>query len=291
MILLSKEILGKWIEPNGNNNNFMKFLGTNNFSTKIFVLASLGSVFLLYLFFQFSFLYLDNFQFFSWEQNQDNFSVSAFDKTEKEKTESDYRNYYDYTRETNGKNKDMFITRNPELGEKVTSPVLDSSDPSRGDKDSQVTIVVYSDFACSFCAEQEEMIRELIKKEYLGKVRLIRKDFPENDKESFSWRAARAARCAEQQGKYWEYHNLLSQAEKEFGKERFINLARQTGANKEEFQNCYEKKEVDNLIMKNIKEANDLGLPGVPYFYINEQEILGKLSETELKRIIKMELD
>lgn len=197
------------------------------------------------------------------------------------------RNYYDYS----NPDEDMFITRNPNLREKITEPVIDSNDPSLGPKDAEVTIVEYSDFDCEFCGEQEMRIKEFLTKDFQGKVRLVRKDFPEARESSISWQAARAGRCAQEQNKYWQYHDLLYTTDRGLNKSSILDLARQADLNFRQFKDCYEEGRQDYLIKLNIREANDLGIPGVPYFYINDREILGEISREELRRMIEAEID
>jgi len=196
------------------------------------------------------------------------------------------RNYYDYS----NPDEDMFITRNPNLRKKITEPVIDANDPSLGPEDAKVTIVEYSDFDCEFCGEQERRVRDLLKGEFQGKVRLVRKDFPETDKQSASWKAARAGRCAQEQDKYWQYHHLLYTTDRGLNKSSFLDLARQAGLNFSQFRDCYQEGRQDYLIKLNLQEGSDLGIPGIPYFYINDQEVLGEVSKEELKRMIEAEI-
>lgn len=186
--------------------------------------------------------------------------------------------------------KDPFITRNPQAeSRQLTEPEIRSSDPSLGDTNSPVTIVQFSDFKCEFCHRQEKVIQDL-RKEYKNKIRLIWKDYPENDPDSISWRASRAAACAQKQGSFWKYHDLLYQSDKKMGQDLFMQLASRADLDLVQFKKCLKKEKVDHLIEQDIQEANSLRISGIPFLYINNQEIMGALDKESLKRIIEIEL-
>lgn len=246
----------------------MKFFKRENLSTKLFVTSSIGAL----VVFWFCAAFLVLFLFGTDSRNADD------DKKKEVKKQS-------------SEVKDPFIRRNPNLELDITEPILDSSDPSIGNKDATVTIVEYSDFECSFCAEQEKNVRQLIREKYKDKVKLAWKDYPTADKSASSFKASRAARCADEQGEFWSYHDKLFEAEREMNKGLFIDIANELDLNLDNFLSCYKEGKVDDKIMSNIKEADELGLPGVPFFYVNDQEILGSIEKENLEKIIKVELN
>lgn len=187
--------------------------------------------------------------------------------------------------------KDPFITRATSQKE-LSSPIVVSDCISLGKEDAPLTIVQFSDFKCEYCQKQEEIIKELVREEYEEEVRLVWKDYPINDKKSISWLASKAARCANKQGKFWEYHDLLYDNSKELNKDLFLQLAEKLELDKSSFSKCFQEGEdIDNRIEGNIKEANSLGINGIPFLYINDREFMGKLSREELKRVIELELN
>ena len=78
---------------------------------------------------------------------------------------------------------------------------------AKGPKDAPITIVEFSDFECPFCSKGEEVIQQVLAK-YPGKIRLVYRDFP-LPFHSHAQKAAEAAQCAGEQGKYWEMHGKL----------------------------------------------------------------------------------
>jgi protein-disulfide isomerase len=149
--------------------------------------------------------------------------------------------------------------------------------------------VEFSDFQCDYCIEQEKALREVIAK-YEGQVRLIWKDYPEANANTASFQAARAARCADQQGRFWPYHDLLFANNNRITKDLFYRIAEKAGLDTDAFDSCYRDNLVDNLINDNIAEANILDINGIPFLYVNDQEVMGSVTGEDLDRMIKLEL-
>ncbi|MCU0679788.1 MAG: DsbA family protein [Planctomycetes bacterium] len=173
---------------------------------------------------------------------------------------------------------------------KLTAPIISKDDPSLGRDNVKVRLVYFSDYDCEYCQKQEKEIKSLFQK-YKNKIQLIRKDYPTINPVSISYQAALSARCAQKQNKFWEYDSLLVKsdlAKKNY--KFFVELADQIGLNKESFVSCLSDKSVIKLIENNIQEAQDLGIMGTPFLFINEQEFMGETGGDELERVIKEEL-
>lgn len=185
---------------------------------------------------------------------------------------------------------DAYITKNPGLGDMLSGPIISESDPGLGKVDAPVIIVEFSDYVCIYCRQQEAIIKQTLNK-YGDRVGLIWKDYPENDPFSISWQAAVASRCADEQGYYWEYHDLLYRYSEELSPELFVKLAKELGLDTEVFRECVSGDRAVNLIRDNIQEANALGINGVPFLYVNDQKVLGSVTAEELERLVEIELD
>ena len=81
-----------------------------------------------------------------------------------------------------------------------------------------VTIVVFSDYQCPYCARLEPTLKQLLQQNE-GKIKIYFRDFPLSSIHPFSEKAAEASRCAAEQGKYWEYHDMLFQKQNEWASE------------------------------------------------------------------------
>ncbi len=184
--------------------------------------------------------------------------------------------------------------RDSSLGDGSGAPIDNKQDPALGPEDADVKIFYFSDFSCPFCLEQEEMIKRVYEK-FSQEVRFVWKDYPDVDSlEDFSYQAAKAARCAHEQGKFWDYSKLLYKEGSKFQAHQgsfFVNLAENLKLNLDNFNNCLFSDRVDNAIMQNVLEAEELGIVGIPYIYINDIDMIGNISEEELEDIIETELN
>src|SRR6185295_5027167 len=84
---------------------------------------------------------------------------------------------------------------------------VEATGPSRGPQGAKVTIVEFSDFQCPFCSKAHDTVEEVMQT-YAGKVRLVFRHFP-LEFHAQAPKAAEAAACANEQGKFWEYHDVL----------------------------------------------------------------------------------
>lgn len=179
---------------------------------------------------------------------------------------------------------DPFVTSGPGAEEVLLRPIIDGRDPVLGPEDAKVTIVEFSDFSCAFCAEQDKMIKEIVKK-YNGQVRLVWKDFP--DTGSVSYQASLAARCAQENGKFWEAQDLFFSVGEEIFSTPLPRIANRLGIDPDDFQSCFIGQRFASDIERNLKEASALRLPGVPFFFINDQEYLGAINKEDLERAVE----
>lgn len=188
------------------------------------------------------------------------------------------------------KNDDPFITKNPDLKDMLDGPIISQSDPFLGAVQAPVTLVIFSDFQCSVCHKQEAILKQVLDK-YGDKVRLIWKDYPDKDVASGSFQASLAGRCANEQGKFWEYHDLLFANSGQLTGDKFVELSKESELNSAKFDNCLTTLKYQREINDNILEANALDITGVPFIYVNDQEVLGEISIEDLSKIIEKELE
>jgi protein-disulfide isomerase len=159
--------------------------------------------------------------------------------------------------------------------------------------------VYFGDYACLYCLEQINMIKEVIDDN--EDINLIWKDYPEDKINSNSWQGALAGRCAQSQNKFWEFLDLYSSQYSTFNiqnglsQDQFNNfifgLAEATDLNMRKFKSCYNNLEHSDVLASSIIEARALKLPGVPYTYINDRELLGEFDKALLMDEIKKVLD
>jgi protein-disulfide isomerase len=138
-----------------------------------------------------------------------------------------------------------------------------------GSVQAKVTLVEFTDYQCPFCNMFHTNTFPEIKKQFVdtGLVRFVSRDLPlEIHNQAFE--AARAARCAGEQDRYWEVRDWLSSHPDQLTKEAIITAAKQAGADGPLFQACLESERHREDIRKDIADANAVGITGTPGFVI-----------------------
>jgi len=143
-----------------------------------------------------------------------------------------------------------------------------SGSPSEGAKSPVVTIVEWADFECPHCAATAPILAEIVDK-HPDQVQLIFKNYPLNAHEH-SEGAARAAVAADKQGKFWQLQPLLFQSQKPgLDDATLVKLAHDVGLDMKAFDADRASESTADRVSKDRKQADDLGLQGTPFIYIN----------------------
>lgn len=168
--------------------------------------------------------------------------------------------------------------------------------PVLGDNNAKVTIVEFADFQCPFCGQWHKEIFPQLKKEYIdtGKARFIFMDFAFLGEESS--KAAEAARCAQDQGKFWEYHDELlanqkGENEGAFNDSNLKKFASQIKLDMAKFNACFDARVNKPLLEESTTKASNYGVTSTPSVYINGNLLEGLMPFNSYKQIIETELD
>ena len=146
--------------------------------------------------------------------------------------------------------------------------------PVRGAEKAKVTIVKFEDFQCPYCKTVQPTIKELLKR-YDGKIRVVHKDLPLDAIHPQARPAAEAARCAGDQGKFWDYHDKLYADGSTLTVDELKSVAKEVGVNVETFDQCFASGKFKGAVQRDLLEGAQLGLTGTPAFFINGREISG----------------
>jgi len=187
------------------------------------------------------------------------------------------------------KSADQMTTRVPSLSDVLAGPIITEDDPALGEVGAPVDIVMFSDFKCRYCLDQEKEIKKALEK-YHGKVRFTWKDYPEKNIGSESFQAAVAARCAAEQGKFWEYHDLLLAQIHGLDESVYADLAKNLNLDTQIFEECWDSQRTRKYILNNMTEADALEISGVPFVYVNDQKISGEINFDDLCKEIDSQL-
>jgi protein-disulfide isomerase len=148
--------------------------------------------------------------------------------------------------------------------------------------------VEFSDFQCPYCRAAEGTVKE-IRAKYGDRVKFVYMDFPLGFHEH-AMDAARAARCAGEQDKFWEYHDALFQDQSKLGDADLKSRAAKLGLDTKKFSACFDKGEPDALIKADQTQGAALGVTGTPTFYINGRELTGAQPPEKFAELIDDEL-
>jgi len=161
--------------------------------------------------------------------------------------------------------------------------------PFKGAERAKVTIVKFEDFQCPYCKTVQPTFLDLLKR-YDGKVRLVHKDLPLDTIHPQARPAAEAARCAGDQGKFWDYHDKLYAQSPKFGVEELKSAAKEVALDVAAFERCFAGGKFKGAVQRDVNEAAGLGLTGTPAFFINGREISGSQPIEAFTAIIDEEL-
>jgi protein-disulfide isomerase len=167
------------------------------------------------------------------------------------------------------------------------APISLENTSARGPANAPVTLTEYADYECPYCQQIQPTIEKL-EREFKGKLAFIYKDFP-LPMHANAQKAAEASRCAQAQGKYWEYHDLLA-AQKQLDAATLKAHARQLKLDTERFEKCLDGGETAAAVKAQAGEAQNLGLQGTPTFFINGRYVTGSLTYERLRDVILEEL-
>jgi len=160
--------------------------------------------------------------------------------------------------------------------------------PAKGPADAPITIVEFSDFECPFCSKGEEVIQQVLAK-YPGKIKLVYRDFP-LPFHSHAQKAAEAAHCAGEQGKYWEMHGKLFANQKALDEASLKGYAKEIGVDEAKFGKCLASGEKAKDVEANKKAGEAVGVTGTPAFFVNGMLLNGAQPLDAFTALIDAEL-
>ena len=172
-------------------------------------------------------------------------------------------------------------------------------DPQMGPANAKVTIIEFADYQCPNCRAFWRETLPRIKKEYvdIGKVRIVFRDFPIQEIHPEATITAIAAECAEDQGKYFEFHDKVYREQDRRGRDvvryRVNDLKRwamEIGLEIASFNECVDSERYKDEVARDFKNGADVGITGTPIFFINGRMIAGAQPFSNFQRVIEEEL-
>ena len=155
-------------------------------------------------------------------------------------------------------------------------------DPLKGNPNAPFTIVEFSDFQCPFCMKFHAETLPLIEQNYIntGKVNFVYRDFPIQSIHPNAIPAALASECADEQGKFWEFHDMIFVNQKAWERQdvvqsiqTFQQYAVELNLDIESFNDCLSSGKYVDEINKDLQDGRDYGVTGTPGFFVGNEKM------------------
>jgi protein-disulfide isomerase len=166
-----------------------------------------------------------------------------------------------------------------------------SVDPARvrGNPKAKVMIVEFSDFQCPYCGGVQATLQSVLAK-HPDTVALAYRDMPMSKIHPLARKAAEAARCAGEQGKFWEYHDLLFADQSKLDQDGLMNKARTLKLDGQQFESCLGSEKFKAQIQQDSQDGMRAGVSGTPGFFINGIFLSGSQPESAFENLVQGQL-
>ncbi|MFA7319514.1 MAG: thioredoxin domain-containing protein [Parcubacteria group bacterium] len=178
------------------------------------------------------------------------------------------------------------------VGKYLSLPTVNADDATLGKGDSNVKVVIFSDFQCPYCKTFFPVLRGVMNK-YQDKVQFAFKELP-LEAHPQAADAALAATCAQDQGKFWEYADKLYSAQAEWGNAKDITFFKKYAAalrlNTDDFNKCLDGKAHQDKLDATKAEAESFAISGTPTIFVNDNVESGAITADQLSKDIDAQL-
>jgi protein-disulfide isomerase len=164
-------------------------------------------------------------------------------------------------------------------------------DPARvrGNSKARVMIVEFSDFQCPYCSQVVATLKNVLAK-HQDSVALAFRDMPVTQIHPQALMAAEAARCAGEQGKFWEYHDLLFGDQNRLDHNGLSEKAKSLKLDEKQFDSCLTSEKYKAQIQQDSQEGTRVGVSGTPGFFVNGIFLSGSQPEATFEKTIQEQL-
>lgn len=140
--------------------------------------------------------------------------------------------------------------------------------PFKGNADATITLIEYSDYQCPYCARHYRDSMSTLEKEYMdtGKLKYVMRENPLVSIHPHAMSASMAALCADDQGKYWEMHNIMFDNQREIDADKLKVFAADIGLDTTVFNECLDSRKYRKRINSDLSSGAKLGIRGTPGF-------------------------
>jgi protein-disulfide isomerase len=149
--------------------------------------------------------------------------------------------------------------------------------PYKGSRDARVSIAVFSDFQCPYCARLPALLDQVLERNPKD-VKLVFKHYPLKS-HAFAQQAALAAGAADRQGKFWEYHDALFKNMGALSEEKLQELARGLNLDMERFNKDLKDPKIQEAVFRDVSDGNRAGVRGTPTVFVNGRLVKNRSPE------------
>lgn len=195
-------------------------------------------------------------------------------------------------------------TMQEQFGPQIIRNISIDDDPMKGDPNAPITIIEFSDFQCPFCAKFHQSTLVQIEQNYIstGKVNFVYRDFPIQSIHPNAVTAALASECADDQGKFWEIHDMIFENQRNWqglqiaqSASLFKEYAIELGLNIDEFDSCMISGKHFEEIQNDLNDGRAYGVTGTPGFFVGNEKIgftklIGAQPFSSFQRVIDEQL-
>ena len=181
-------------------------------------------------------------------------------------------------------------TQAPAQTHVANSEGLVDDDPSVGPADAPVTIVEFSDFQCPFCARSAIVVHEILDT-YGDQVRFVYRDYPITSIHPFAQKAAEAGECADDQGKFWELHDIIFTNQDRISVDHLKGYAKDLGMDTDVFNACLDSGKYETEVLKDLMDGQNAGVSSTPTFFVNGEMIVGAKPFSVFQAVIDSKLN
>ena len=159
----------------------------------------------------------------------------------------------------------------------------------RGKADAPITITAFSDYQCPYCIQSEPVLAEVLER-YPEQVRLIHRHFPLDGVHPFARIASEAAMCADEQGRFWDFHDAIFARQGRLEDASWNEIAGELGLDLERLETCIDERRYEEFVTADYEAGVEAGVTGTPAFFVNGIALKGARDADEISRVVDSEL-
>jgi protein-disulfide isomerase len=174
--------------------------------------------------------------------------------------------------------------------EPLRTEIATAGHPTRGPGTAQITIVEFSDFECPFCGRLFPTLKA-VEKIYVGRVRIVYRQFPLRKLHPRAQKAAEASLCAGEQGRFWEMHDSLFSDQEHLTIDALKARAAALKLDTATFNACLDSGKEMAAVDQDIADGARAGVTGTPTLFINGRKMVGNQPYAAIQAVIEDELE